>query len=122
MNTIIYGHHMNDGSMFAVLENWQDQVFFDAHPVIWLFTPEQNYRIVPFSAYETDAYSGAYTIFSGPGELLDAYLRSAAGRSAVRTGVVPDGTGRHVLLSTCASAFGSGSGRSVVHGVLEPVA
>ena len=121
VNTIVYGHHMDDGSMFAVLENWQDQTFFDAHPVIWLLTPQQNYRIVPFSAYETDAYSETYTIYSAPGDLLNGYLRTAADRSVVQAGVVPDGTGCHVLLSTCASAFGGGSERSVVHGVLQPV-
>ena len=123
VNTILYGHHMDDGSMFAALQNWQDQAFFDAHPVIWLFTPEQNYRIVPFSAYETSAYSETYTIFSGPCEQLNAYLQTAADRSAVQAGIAPpDGTGRYVLLSTCASAFGSGEARSVLHGVLEPAA
>lgn len=122
VNTIVYGHHMDDGTMFATLENWQDQAFFDAHPVLWLFTPEQTYRIMPFSAYQTNAYSETYSIFSGPCEPLNEYLRMSAAQSVVQTGAVPDNTGRHVLLSTCASAFGGGDGRSVLHGVLEPVA
>ena len=121
VNTILYGHHMNDGTMFAGLENWQDQAYFDAHPVIWLLTPEQNYRILPFSAYETDAYSETYTLYSGPCEPMNEYLRKMAAQSAVQSGIVPDGTGRYVLLSTCASAYGGGDERSVVHGVLQPV-
>lgn len=121
VNTILYGHHMDDGSMFAVLKSWQDQAFWQAHPVLWLFTPEQAYKIVPFSAYETSAYAEAYTIFSGPCQQLNEYLQTAAGRSAVPAGFVPDGTARHVLLSTCADAFDSGTARHVLHGVLQPV-
>ncbi len=122
VNTILYGHHMNDGSMFAALENWQDQAFWDAHPVLWLFTPAQTYRLAPFSAYETSAYSETYTIFSAPCEQLNTYLRAAQERSAVQAGAAPDGTARYVLLSTCASAFDSGEARSVLHCVLEPAA
>ena len=122
VNTIVYGHHMDDETMFATLENWQDQAFFDAHPVIWIFTPEQNYRLLPFSAYDTNAYSETYSIFSGPCVQLDEYLLMSAAQSVVQTDIVPDGANRHVLLSTCAAAFGSGDNRSVLHCVLEPVA
>lgn len=122
VNTILYGHHMDDGSMFAALESWQDPEFFRAHPVIWLFTPAQTYRLRPFSAYETSAYSETYTIFSGLCEQLNVYLQAAAGQSAVQTDAVPDGTARYAVLSTCASAFDSGEARSVLHVVLEPAA
>lgn len=30
-NTILYGHHMNDGSMFAELMNYKNQDYFDSH-------------------------------------------------------------------------------------------
>lgn len=122
VNTIVYGHHMDDETMFATLENWQDQAFFDAHPVLWLFTPEQTYRLLPFSAYNTNAYSETYTIFSGPCVQLDEYLVMSAEQSVVHSDIVPDGANRHVLLSTCAAAFGSGDNRSVLHCVMEPVA
>ena len=62
-NTIIYGHHMKDGSMFSVLHSWRNQEFYEEHPVMWLLTPKQDYKIVLFSGYTASAYSDTYTIF-----------------------------------------------------------
>lgn len=37
-NLIIYGHHMNDGSMFSELLNYVDESYCKAHPEIFLET------------------------------------------------------------------------------------
>ena len=49
-NSVIYGHHMQNGSMFACLDGYKKQEFYDAHPTILLLTPEKNYRLELFSA------------------------------------------------------------------------
>ena len=33
-NLIIYGHHMNSGKMFADLEKYKDEGFYEEHPII----------------------------------------------------------------------------------------
>ena len=38
-NTIIYGHNMRDGSMFATLNEYDEQSYFDGHPKMYLVTP-----------------------------------------------------------------------------------
>ncbi len=76
-NTIIYGHHMNSGSMFACLEKWTDQAFYEEHPVVWLLTPTQDYQIVLFAGHHVNAYSENYDIISGPGPELDSVLAKA---------------------------------------------
>ena len=118
-NTIIYGHHMKDGSMFATLEKWCDQDYFDAHPVMYLLTPEQNYRIELFSAYTTSATSDTYTIYGGPGMDLDSYLAKMSRQSVVSSDVTLEGDAHYVVLSTCAYVFENA--RSVVHGNLVPI-
>lgn len=35
---LIYGHNMNDGSMFACLENYREQSWYDEHPVFLMET------------------------------------------------------------------------------------
>lgn len=117
-NTIIYGHHMKNGSMFAALQKWQDQAFYEEHPVMWLLTPERDYRIDLFSAYTTSAYAETYTVFQGPGEEFEQYLEKCAGQSEVCSDVELDSQGRYVLLSTCAYAFEDA--RHVLHGRLIP--
>ncbi len=120
-NTVIYGHNMADGSMFAPLSQWQDPAFFDQHPVMWLLTPQQNYKVLLFSAYQTQATSATYTIYTGPCEGMDEYLQMAAAQSAVEAAVPLDGGARYILLSTCGSSYGDSLDRHVLHGMLQPV-
>lgn len=118
-NSILYGHHMANGSMFATLDSWQKQTYFDEHDVMWLLTPEQDYKIVLYSAYTTSAYDEVYTVFSETGDEFRQWLDRACKSSAVASGTVPDPEGKHVMLSTCAYVFDNA--RSVVHGELIPV-
>ena len=118
-NTILYGHHMLDHSMFASLEDWMDQEYFDEHPVMWLLTPEQDYRIDLFSGYVTSADSATYTIYQGPRAEFDQYLEESLAKSQFLSPVVPKGTDHCILLSTCAYVFSQA--RTVLHGVLTPV-
>lgn len=53
-NTIIYGHRMYAGDMFAQLQNFSDADFFDSHRKVLIYTPRKilKYEIVaafPFS-------------------------------------------------------------------------
>lgn len=118
-NTIIYGHHMKNQSMFASLDYWADQEYYEEHPVLWLLTPEQDYKIVLFSGYTTPGRSDTYTTFPAGDPLLDAYIAASQEKSDFQADVTPDREGRYVLLSTCAYNFEEA--RYVLHGVLEPV-
>ena len=118
-NTIIYGHHMKDGSMFASLQDWLEQEFYEEHPVMWLLTPEQDYKVVLFSGYVESAYADTYTIYTGPGEKFADYLERCAGKSAFHADIELDKNGCYVLLSTCAYMFDNA--RYVLHGMLVPV-
>lgn len=118
-NTIIYGHNMRDGSMFAVLQDWREQEFYDTHRYIWIFTPEQDYAMLVFSAYTTSATSDTYQVFSGPGEDMNQYLAYAQNSSEFSSDVELDPEGKYVVLSTCAYVFDNA--RYVLHGMLIPV-
>jgi len=53
-NTIIYGHRMYAGDMFAQLQNFSEADFFDSHRTVYIYTPSKIlvYEIVaafPFS-------------------------------------------------------------------------
>lgn len=118
-NTIIYGHHMKNGSMFASLEKWADQEYYGQHPHMWLLTPGQDYKIVLFSGYTTGAESETYTIFSDSCREFDEYLEVCVSRSDFRSEAVPEGGAKCVLLSTCSYVFEDA--RYVLHGMLVPV-
>lgn len=74
--TTLYGHHMNDGKMFKVVDNTLDQASFDAFPSVYYITPSATYKLRPLmTAQVEDTYVDARkTNFTGEGESLRAYL------------------------------------------------
>lgn len=54
VHTVLYGHNMKDGTMFADLHKFEDEAFFDEHREIAVYTPDaiRYYRI--FAAYLYD--------------------------------------------------------------------
>ena len=103
-NTIIYGHHMKNGSMFASLHQYVRQEFYDDHKYIWYLTPDHIYRLDVLAGYVGDGEAEIYTIFVNRDE-LDSYL-SFAERSSTFT---PDHRAEDingiVALSTCSYEY-----------------
>ena len=119
LNTVLYGHHMKDKSMFASIEYWADQAYFESHPVMWILTPNQDYRVDLFSGYTISAFSDNNPLFAEPGEEFDSYLQDMASRSDFQAEVGLEGDAHYVLLSTCAYSFEDA--RYVLHGKLAPI-
>jgi sortase B len=59
-NTMIFGHHMNDGSMFAPLKKFLKNDFFDKNKYIEIYTPEGDFRYEIFAVYETSVSNVPY--------------------------------------------------------------
>lgn len=53
-NTVLYGHNMKDGSMFASLHNFRDEEFFKKNREILVYTPEHIFHYEIFAAYTFD--------------------------------------------------------------------
>lgn len=118
-NSILYGHHMKNGSMFATLSCWAEQSYYEEHPYMWLLTPEHTYRIDIFSGYMTDATSDTYSVFRNYGGQMQAYLQQVVANSDFGTDVdVSDTESRFVVLSTC--EYSSENARYVLHGKVVP--
>lgn len=54
-NNIVYGHHLNDGSMFAPIAALGDPDAFNATRRIYVLTPKGNYELTTFSIMHVDA-------------------------------------------------------------------
>lgn len=117
-NTIVYGHNMKNGSMFAVLSSWQEQMFYEEHPIIWFLTPKRDYKIVLLSGRTVSAHSDVYMIYKEPCEEFDAYVQDALAQSDFQPVMEPEGEGNYVLLSTCSYVFDDA--RYVLLGQLVP--
>ena len=100
-NTILYGHHMNDGSMFASLADYKQAGFYDKHPVLYYYTPNQNYLLEVFCAFVTGPDSDVYTFNFSSDQEFQRYLESWRSRSNFDTDVEVGGSDRIMTLSTC---------------------
>lgn len=52
--TVVYGHNMKNGSMFADLHKFEDKVFFDTNPYIYIYLPDKTLKYHIFSATPFD--------------------------------------------------------------------
>lgn len=110
----IYGHHMNDGSMFADIAGMTSQDRFDECRTVYLFTPEGNYRLRSFSLIHCNSDDPiVQTTFSSTTDFANYYNDKIA-RSEVDVADAPtaDQAGRIFALATCDSY---GSGRYVLY-------
>lgn len=53
-NTVLYGHNMKNGTMFAGLHKFEDSEYFEEHPYVYIYTAEKLYVYEIFAAYETN--------------------------------------------------------------------
>lgn len=57
-NITIYGHHMKDGSMFAGLDNYLEQSFFEENPYIYFDTLTELHTYKILAVFKTSAVEG----------------------------------------------------------------
>ena len=119
-NNIIYGHHMNDGSMFASLDGYHKTAgYYEEHPVMYLNTPTQNYRVELFAGYICDADSNTYTVAFPDDSSFLLYCQEMRAMSDFTSDVVLQPGDKIVTLSTC--AYDWYDARYVVQGKLVPL-
>ena len=104
-NTVIYGHNMNNGSMFHDLHRFEDAVFFDETQYLYIYTPERNLVYEIFAAYP---FSNIDLImcfdYSTPEALLvyfDGIWTNRSMTSHFRDSIVLYGDSRIITMSTC---------------------
>lgn len=117
-NTIIYGHNMKNGTMFSTLRNYRQQSYYDAHPTLWILTPERAFRVDLLAGYITPSDADIYNVFSSAEE-MQPVLAQVIEDSTFRPAEVPEDIQNIVTLSTCTYEFNAA--RYIVVGNLVPV-
>ena len=99
-NSIVYGHNMKNGSMFAVLNKYKDEQFYKEHKNIWLLTPywERKYQII--SAHPAQDGSETYSIMFPEGA-YNAHVASEVSQSSYDPGNSYSTQLPMITLSTC---------------------
>ena len=105
MNNVLYGHHMNDGSMFACISN--DLVSneeFNKHRTLYVLTPQLNYRCTTFAVVVTDGWDLLVQTTFKNAEERTSYVQDKMDRSVVQPSEgmpKPEDIKQIFTLSTC---------------------
>lgn len=68
-HTIIYGHNMKNGTMFGTLKKYENQAYYDDHPILWLLTPQGDFQVELLAGFVTSSTSDAYSLPETKGRL-----------------------------------------------------
>ena len=117
--TVLYGHNMLNGSMFATLHNFSDETFFNEHPYFYIYTADRKLTYEVVSAFEYDSRHIMNSFDFKDDAVFQDWLDEAKSprsvNSNVRDSVNLSLDSKLVVLSTC---LNYGDGRYLVQGVL----
>ncbi|ARJ08006.1 class B sortase [Staphylococcus lugdunensis] len=114
LNTVIYGHHVGDNTMFDVLEKYLKQSFYDKHKSIQFDTKYHKYRLEVLSAYQTTTKDNYIQTYFKTQQAYDKFLKETMRKSVINTTTEVSAKDKIVTLSTCEDAYSQTSGRIVV--------
>ncbi len=118
--TVLYGHNMLNGSMFAELHKFTDPEFFEENQYIYIYTEGHilTYRI--FAAYDYDDRHILNSFEFSDNEVYEQYLNDClnphSANAIVREGTKLTTDDRIITLSTCTNY--NSNLRFLVQGVL----
>lgn len=118
-NTILYGHNMNNGSMFASLHKFRNANFFKENKYIYIYTPGHILTYTIYSAYRYDNRHILYAFDFSDEQVFADYIEMTKKPKStivnVRQDVEVTPQDRIITLSTCIT---NDNYRYLVQGVL----
>lgn len=111
-HTVIYGHHLRNGQMFACLANYTDQSYFDEHPTVIYATPQATHRLTVIGAYAEQANDDMRTTTFSSAQSRTAYVQEQLGKCSAKADVQPSQVTHLYSLITC--SYNTNDERTVV--------
>lgn len=103
-NTVLYGHHMKNGSMFQNITYYKDSSFLDSHKTAYYYTPQGNYEIQLAYGFVISSHqwnSEDYVKDENVSKLLEYAKENTTFESGVEIGE----SDRIMTFSTCSYEF-----------------
>ena len=115
-NTLVYGHNMNDKSMFGSLSNYKNKSYWEEHPYIYIVTDSGVRRYDIFAVHRAKITSPVYSMVIKSPKKKNEFIEYSLKHSKINTGIVPGVDDKILTASTC--SMGGYGHRWVVQAVL----
>lgn len=100
VSSILYGHNMDNGSMFADVKKFMDRSYFNSHRYGWLTTENDLFCVQFFAVDQTENTSGIYDTNAD----WRTVMSEVVNRAVIYDDIEIYGTDRLLMLSTCTGA------------------
>lgn len=114
-NTILYGHNMKNGSMFATLKQYMSQSYMDKHPYIYVYRPDGSLNV--YSVFSTNIFKAVSHMYA-KGNPYESYVKKILSTSLAKEDVEMKAAPL-LMCSTCSGA--NSENRNVVYGRLAEI-
>lgn len=118
-NTILYGHRMNNDSMFGTLKYYSNLDFWREHPSVYIVNGTGVHRYDIFAAHEVGVRDIVYRLDLEESGLREDFLTFCREKSVLDTGIAPQAEDQVLMLSTCVDSSSQSPIRWVVLAVLS---
>ncbi len=119
-NTVIYGHNMLNGTMFAQLKKYRNREFFNTHRDIYVYTPGHilHYKVLSAFVYDDRHILNSFNFYDDDDyiKFLTDCISPSSLAKQVCDDITPETTNKIITLSTCTNIE---TERYLVVGVLQ---
>ena len=113
---VIYGHNMNNDTMFGTLDYYKEEDFYKENPTFEFNTMNEDRTYRVFAAFEISIYDSEFKYFACVGDLDEEaygeFIDNCKSYSMYDTGETPEYDTQILMLSTC--SYHTDGGRFVV--------
>ena len=111
-HTIIYGHNMQNLSMFGRLKNYKEKDYYEDHQYFQILVDGKIYRYQIFAYHDVSETSDLYTVPFAPDATFENFINQVLCQgNYIDSGITPTKEDKIITLSTCSSE----GNRFVVH-------
>lgn len=111
-NITLFGHNMQDGSMFASVGNYRDRKYWEEHDTIVFDTIYEHHVYKIFAAFRTSAFDNQgfeyQNFIDGDESEFNAFIDTCKSLSYYDTGITPTYGDKLICLSTCEYSIQNG--------------
>ena len=118
---ILYGHHMDNGSVFGEVIEFLDDEYFNTYPTGILFLPDSTYAISFFACMQANAYDSMVLSVNKQSTAMPAFLSYVHNNAKQYRDLTPalSASDRIISLVTCEDS--NTDGRAVLLGRLNQI-
>lgn len=113
--TIIYGHRMNNNTMFNQLHNFKKEEYWEANSLFDIYSGWEKFTYQIYAVSEVTNVSEIYDLTFSKDENFEKFVEESKSKSIFDTRITPRQDDYVVTLFTCLVA--NDNYRFVVHGV-----